>query len=88
MARRPIARANRKMEMTVAGSADYLGRLLRQTAGTRRVILCPPFTAYQPMSESLEGAPIQLGAQTVSVASGVARTGEISAWLARDASAR
>jgi triosephosphate isomerase len=74
--------------MTVGESTDCLGRLLRPTAGTRRVILSPPFTALHAMSESLEDVPIRLGAQTLSVASGGARNGEVSARLARDAGGR
>jgi triosephosphate isomerase len=91
MTRRPIALANWKMEMTVAESAAYLRRFRAscdQLLAHVQVILCPPFTALHPMSESLAGVPIELGAQTVSIASGGARTGEVSAKLARDAGAR
>jgi triosephosphate isomerase len=91
MSRRPIALANWKMEMTVAESAAYLRRFRAscdRLLAHVQVILCPPFTALHPMSESLVGVPIELGAQTVSIASGGARTGEVSARLAKDAGAR
>ena len=91
MTRRPIALANWKMEMTVAESAAYLRRFRAscdRLLARVQVILCPPFTALHPMSESLAGVPIELGAQTVSMASGGARTGEVSARLAKDAGAR
>jgi triosephosphate isomerase len=91
MARRPIALANWKMDMTIAESLAFL-RLLRTSCEgllpSIQVILCPPFTALHAMSESLAGVPVELGVQTVSTHRGGARTGEISARLASDAGAR
>jgi triosephosphate isomerase len=90
MSRKPVALANWKMEMTIAESLAYLHRFQTQAGDLLsqvQVILCPPYTALHAMAQALADNPIELGAQTVSVAAGGARTGEISARLVADAGA-
>ena len=91
MARKPVALANWKMEMTIAESLAFLRRFQTLT-GARlakvQVVLCPPYTALQAMALALRDSPIELGVQDLSVAAGGAYTGQISARLAADAGAR
>jgi triosephosphate isomerase len=89
--RKPVATANWKMEMTIEDSLAYVERFQATASDLLYrvdVILCPPFTALYPMAEVLADSPIQLGVQNVSVATGGAYTGEVSAQLAADAGAR
>jgi triosephosphate isomerase len=91
MFRRPVALANWKMEMTIAESLAFLRNfqtLAGDLLGQVQVVICPPYTALQPMALALGDGPIELGAQTVSVAAGGAYTGQISARLVADAGAR
>ncbi len=91
MTRQPIALANWKMEMTISESLAFVQCFLA-LAGDRlaqvQVILCPPYTALHAMAQALGGTSVELGGQTVSVASGGAHTGEISARLVADAGGR
>jgi triosephosphate isomerase len=45
------------------------------------MVLCPPYTALYPLSETLAGSGIDLGAQDVSAAPGESHTGAISPRL-------
>jgi triosephosphate isomerase len=91
MSRKPVALANWKMEMTIAESLAYL-RNFQAAAGDQlaqvQVVLCPPYTALQPMAQALGDSPVELGAQNLSVAAGGAYTGQISAKLVADAGGR
>jgi len=89
--RRPLAVANWKMAMTVTESNRFIQDFFRLSAAIIEqvdVVICPPFTALQPVAELLRriGQPsVMLGAQNVSAAADIARTGDISAELIKDA---
>jgi len=48
------------------------------------VLVCPPFTALETVSRTLEGTSLKLGAQNMHAAASGAYTGEISAPMLRD----
>jgi triosephosphate isomerase len=89
--RKPLALANWKMEMTVAGSLAFVQDLrsaIGDLAQEVDIIVCPPYTALYPMAQALKDSPITLGGQNVSTAPGGAHTGEISAALLADVGCR
>ncbi len=84
----PVAVANWKMAMTMGESLDFV-RAFRTEVGELAhevdIILCPPFTALHAVAQALAGSGIHLAGQNVCAAAELARTGEISAKLLRDA---
>ncbi|MBN1814089.1 MAG: triosephosphate isomerase [Anaerolineae bacterium] len=88
MNRKPLALANWKMAMTIPEGLAFV-RQFRAAVGHLAqmvdIVLCPPYTALQPMSQALADLPIALGAQNLCAAPGLAHTGEISASLLVDA---
>jgi triosephosphate isomerase len=88
MKRKPLALANWKMAVTIPESLTFV-RQFRAAVGDLAqevdVVLCPPYTALQPVAQALADSPIALGAQNVCAAPGLAHTGEISATLLADA---
>jgi len=82
--RKPFAVANWKMAMTVPEGLAFV-REFRPAVGSLAesvsVVLCPPYTALHPLSEALDDASIDLGAQDVSAAPGKSHTGAISPQL-------
>lgn len=63
--RKPFALANWKMAMTVSEDVAFV-REFRATIGDLAaavdIVLCPPYTALQPMAQVLAGTSIALGA--------------------------
>lgn len=76
--------------MTVAESIRFVQDFHRLSAAVIDqvdVVICPPFTALQPVAVLLRkiGQPsLMLGAQNVSASADIARTGDISAELIKD----
>lgn len=52
------------------------------------VVLCPPFTLLWPISETLMGSPVMLGAQDCHTANHGAYTGDVSAGMLADLGCR
>jgi triosephosphate isomerase len=76
------------MAMTIPESRNFVEAFRENMGDLARdmdVVLCPPFTALYPVAQALGDSSIQLGAQTLSAATGTAHTGEISARLLADA---
>jgi triosephosphate isomerase len=86
--RKPLALANWKMAMTIAESLAFVEKF-RIAAGrlaeTVNVVICPPYTGLYAMAQKLTDSPMELGAQNLYAAHGIAHTGEISASLLVDA---
>jgi triosephosphate isomerase len=72
------------MAMTISKSLSFV-REFRVAVGdlaqAMDIVICPPYTAIQPMAQALADSPIALGAQNLCAAPGLAHTGEISALL-------
>ncbi len=80
--RKKVIAGNWKMFKTQAEALEFLRGFTSQLSETpedREVVLCVPFTALGPLSKSLHGSRIRLGAQNVHWEEQGAYTGEISA---------
>lgn len=85
--RKPFALANWKMAMTIFESLSFMREFVTAVGNLTQlvnVVLCPPYTALDPLSKTLMGTSIDLGAQNVCAAAGESHTGEISAELLVD----
>src|SRR5207237_3459511 len=85
--RKKIVAANWKMNMTQAESARFIESLLLDLGDITdvEVVIIPPFTAIQKVTEALDKAQnIKVGAQNMFWEKSGAFTGEISAPLLRD----
>lgn len=84
--RKPIVAGNWKMNKTVAEAIDLATAIKRELAACKEVdvVLCPPFTAIQAVSEAITGTHVDLGAQNMHWEKSGAYTGEISASMLRE----
>ena len=80
MARRPLIAGNWKMHKTVAQALTLVESLQPALEGLKSIdrVICPPFTALQPVADRLRQSTIAVGAQNVSWEESGAFTGEIS----------
>ncbi|MBI4309749.1 MAG: triose-phosphate isomerase [Candidatus Omnitrophica bacterium] len=88
--RKPIIAGNWKMNKTsleAIAIAEELKRDLVDVGGVD-IVVCPPFTALQSVSEALTDMNIAVGAQNVHWVDNGAFTGEISASMLKDFGAR
>lgn len=78
--RRKIIAGNWKMNKTVADACDLVESLKIELAQFAEldVVVCPPFTALQAVSDRVADTQIKLGAQNMSEQDDGAFTGEIS----------
>ncbi|PQP35398.1 triose-phosphate isomerase [Desulfobacteraceae bacterium SEEP-SAG9] len=86
--RKPLALANWKMAMTISASLAFIGEFriaVSNLTEAVNVVICPPYTGLYAISQELTGSPVELGAQNLYAAPGIAHTGEISASLLADA---
>jgi triosephosphate isomerase len=88
--RTPLIAGNWKMHKTVGEAISLVEELLVGLGSVpdREVLVCPPFTALQPLSSLLAGTPIALGAQDVFYEPQGAYTGAISALMLSDVGCR
>ena len=88
--RTPLIAGNWKMHKTVGEAISLVEALLVGLGSVpdREVLVCPPFTALQPLSSLLAGTPIALGAQDVFYEPQGAYTGAISALMLSDVGCR
>ena len=88
--RTPLLAGNWKMHKTVSQALDLVNGLKDSCAGIkdREILVCPPFTALNPVGQALKGSNIELGAQNVFWESQGAYTGEISPGMLVDAGCR
>ena len=76
-----VIAGNWKMHMTCAEARAFAQRflpLINDLPGDRTIVLAPPFTALQTLSEALAGSPVALSSQNVHWEGHGAYTGEIS----------
>lgn len=88
--RKYIIAGNWKMNKTSLEAiqlADELKRLLVDASGVD-IVICPPFTALQGVSEAFNEHDIAVGAQNVDWRDSGAFTGEVSAPMLKDLSVR
>ncbi len=88
--RKLIIAGNWKMNKTVAEALDLVQGLKRELASVKEVdiVVCPPFTALEPVSKAILDSNIRLGAQNMSDQAGGAFTGEIAASMLKEFSVR
>ena len=84
--RKPIVAGNWKMNNTVAEALALVAEIKRQAAESKgvEIVLCPPFTALQAVSNAISGTAIGLGAQNMHWEKAGAFTGEVSAAMLRE----
>jgi triosephosphate isomerase len=89
--RRPLIAGNWKMHKTPAEAREWCAgfrtRLPSFPPGVD-VVVCPPFTALEPVSTALRGHPSWVAAQTISDQPSGPYTGEISASMVFSCGAR
>jgi triosephosphate isomerase len=74
------------MNNTVAEALALVAEIKRQAAESKgvEIVLCPPFTALQAVSNAISGTTIGLGAQNMHWEKSGAFTGEVSATMLRE----
>lgn len=84
--RKPIVAANWKMYKTVQEAKDFAEKFFLDPslAQAVEVVICPPFTALQGVSEALKGRGIKWGGQNLYPAEEGAFTGEISPLMLKE----
>ena len=84
--RKKIVAGNWKMNMTVAEAGALVSGLKLELANFREVevVVCPPFTALESVSKSLQGTNMDLGAQNMHWEKSGAYTGEVSPEMLRE----
>lgn len=82
----PLIAGNWKMYKTVGEAEELVDALLHGLGAVseRQVLVCPPYTALQPLGKRLAGTPIALGAQDLFYEVQGAYTGAISPLMLRD----
>jgi triosephosphate isomerase len=85
---RKLAAGNWKMNGT-GDDLDEVTRLITAFSGTQKVdiVLCPPATLLQRMSELAAGSSVQVGGQDCHAKAAGAHTGDVSAAMLREAGA-
>lgn len=84
--RKKIIAGNWKMNKTVA-EAKALAEAIKVELSSETkvdVVLCPPFTAINAVSESVSGSQVAVGAQNMHWEASGAYTGEVSAEMLRE----
>jgi triosephosphate isomerase (TIM) len=86
MSRKPIIAGNWKLNKTSREAIVLVEELKRELVDITGVdiVLCPPFTALQSVSEALTDMNISVGAQNLYWADSGAFTGEVSAPMLKD----
>lgn len=85
MARKTYIAGNWKMHNTVSESRELAQSLKTELAGaSSKLMIAPPFTALQAVSEVVADSNIRLGAQNMAPEESGAHTGEISVVMLAD----
>ena len=84
--RKKIIAGNWKMNKTVAEAESLATAVKRELEAEAKVdvVLCPPFTAINKVSEVISGTQLAVGAQNMHFEASGAYTGEISAEMLRE----
>ncbi len=85
--RRPVIAGNWKMYKTIAEAVEFIRALKPKVAGANHceVVVAPPFTALQAVTEAAAGSNIKVSAQDVAWENEGAFTGDVSAPMLREA---
>jgi triosephosphate isomerase (TIM) len=88
--RKLIVAGNWKMNKTVAEALDLVRSLKIELANVKEVdmVVCPPFTALNEVSQAILDSNLRLGAQNMSEHNVGAYTGEIAAVMLKEFSVR
>jgi triosephosphate isomerase len=88
--RKLIIAGNWKMNKTVAEALALVSDLKLELANFREVdiVICPPYTALEPVSKVILDSNLRLGAQNMSAQNFGAFTGEICAGMLKEFSVR
>lgn len=88
--RKLLIAGNWKMNKTVAEAIDLVEGLVLELSNVKEVdvLVCPPFTALQAVSQKIINTQIRLGAQTMNENNYGAYTGEINAGMLKEFSVR
>lgn len=88
--RKLLIAGNWKMNKTVAEAVALVEGLSLEVANVKEVdiVVCPPFTALQAVSEKILNTNIRLGAQTMNEHNYGAYTGEVNAGMLKEFSVR
>lgn len=89
MSRTPLLAGNWKMHKTISEAIDLTVRLKYacDDLDDRDVVVCPPFTALQAVSETVSDSEIEVGAQDMHQKTDGAYTGEVSPEMVSDTGA-
>jgi triosephosphate isomerase len=89
MSRTPLLAGNWKMHKTISESIDLTVRLKYacDSLDDRDVVVCPPYTALQAVTETLSDSEIEVGAQDMHHEEEGAFTGEVSPVMVEDTGA-
>ena len=82
--RRSYMAGNWKMNYTRAEALSLVKELLDNGSFKNKILIAPPFTLLQTVSEAVKGTELILGAQNMSTAESGAHTGEISPLMLKD----
>lgn len=85
--RRKLAAGNWKMNGGSAELTEIAGLIAAQPSPDCDVLICPPFTLIDRMSQAAEGAALNVGAQDCHANAKGAHTGDISVAMLADAGA-
>ena len=85
---RQLIAGNWKMHMLRAPGTDLATAVRAGAQGLAcDLLVCPPFTAIEPVARALAGSPIAVGGQDCHAQGQGAHTGDVSAAMLRDAGA-
>jgi len=83
---KPFIAGNWKMFKTVPEAVDMVQKLHEASLGLEKAqfVVVPPFTALSEVSRTLQGSPVQIGAQNMHWEEKGAFTGEVAATMLKD----
>ncbi len=82
-----LVAANWKMNKTISETVDYINKFLpkvKDMEGKVEIMIAPPFTALQTLSERLSNSSVKLGSQNMFYKKSGAFTGEISPIMLKE----
>ena len=82
--RRSYMAGNWKMNYTRSEALSLVKELLDNGSFKNKILIAPPFTLLESVSEAVKGTELILGAQNMSTAESGAHTGEISPLMLKD----
>ena len=83
---RQLIAANWKMNKTIKEAVSFISEFKKLIKNIKNVeiVICPPFTSLQAVSDELKGSNIDLGAQNMHFEDAGAYTGEVSPLMLKE----